>query len=241
MLRHTGDKRSYTHNIRLAILLSANAGFINTAGFIAFSVLTTNITGHAALLAAYTAEGNLRAARMVALWLIVFLLGSFASSIYISLTGSNKSSAYPVPILVISAILASVAMFGGSYDHSLRQTELFAGSLLFGMGMQNALVSIISGFMVRTTHLTGTVTDLGIDLATLATSKNRANHGIKRRINMRLSVIFSFLGGGLVGGLVFSEIRFMAFYIPVAILLVALFYDYFRVKITRALRSGQTR
>ena len=66
MLRHTGERRSFTHNLRLAILLSLNAGFINAAGFIAFAVLTTNVTGHAALLAVDMATGQFRAARMAA-------------------------------------------------------------------------------------------------------------------------------------------------------------------------------
>src|ERR1700748_2020993 len=101
MLRHTGERRSYWHNLRLAILLCLNAGFINAAGFMAFAVLTTNVTGHAALLAVNIAQSNLRAARMVALWLVLFLAGAFTSSWYIGKTGRSRPSAYTAPILVI--------------------------------------------------------------------------------------------------------------------------------------------
>ena len=112
MLRHTGHKRSFRHNIRLATLLCLNAGFINAAGFLAFSVLTTNVTGHAALLAVDIATKNFRATRMVALWLFLFFAGAFLSGFYISKVGRNKSFAYTVPIGFIIMVLLFVAVFG---------------------------------------------------------------------------------------------------------------------------------
>jgi uncharacterized membrane protein YoaK (UPF0700 family) len=236
MLRHTGPKRSYSHNIRLAALLCLNAGFINAAGFIAFDVLTTNVTGHAALLAVNTVSLHLREARMVALWLLLFLGGAFFSGWFISKVGRDKASAYTVPILIITLVLVVVSFFGPSYDRSLREKELYAGSLLFSMGMQNALVSMISGSVVRTTHLTGMFTDLGIDLSGAFLSLRNLNPLLKRRIVLRLVIIGFFLLGGMIGGLLFLRIGFAAFYIPVCILLFALFYEYFRIKLTRAIR-----
>src|SRR5690606_40963118 len=51
MFRHTGQKRNYKHNLRLATLLCLTAGLVNVGGLLAFNVFTTNVTGHAALLA----------------------------------------------------------------------------------------------------------------------------------------------------------------------------------------------
>lgn len=233
MLRHTGERRSFRHNLRLAIILCLNAGFINAAGFLAFKVLTTNVTGHAALLAVYTAADSWRSARMVALWLLLFLAGAFTSSLYIALTGRNKPLAYTVPILAIMLALLFVATFGQGYTGTLQQTEYFAGSLLFVMGMQNALVSVISGSVVRTTHLTGTFTDLGIDLSTaLLTRKSISTH-LKRRLLLRFAIIVCFLFGGMLGGFSFLHYHFTAFYIPVGILVIAIFYDYLRVNTLR--------
>lgn len=234
MLRHTGEKRSFKHNLRLAVLLCLNAGFINAAGFLAFQVLTTNVTGHAALLAVNIASHNLRTARMAALWLLLFLLGAFSSGLIISKVGRDRSFAYTVPIIVIICIVLFVAIFGHDYNHSLRETEYFAGSLLFAMGMQNALVSLISGSVVRTTHLTGMFTDLGIDLASLGSAHKANNAVVRNRIILRSTIIFFFLLGGVIGGIIFHRSGFTAFYIPACILLVALFYDQFRVTITRA-------
>lgn len=216
-------------------MLCSNAGFINAAGFLAFGVLTTNVTGHAALMAVNIASSHLRVSRMAALWLLLFLAGAFVSGIIVSRVGRQKASAYTIPIIVIMAIVLLIALFGHDYDHSIRQTEYFAGALLFAMGMQNALVSLISGSVVRTTHLTGMFTDLGIDLA--AWFSKAATPVIKKRIVLRFTIIGFFLFGGIIGGLCFARFSFPAFFVPASLLTIALFYDYFRIRLTRALRK----
>lgn len=234
MLRHTGQKRTFRHNVRLAILLSLNAGFINASGFLGFKVLTTNVTGHAAILAVSVAEADIRMAGIAALWLLCFLLGAFFSGIIISRIGREKASAYTIPILLIIGISIAVALLGGRFENSIWQSAVLAGSLLFGMGMQNALVSMISGSVVRTTHLTGMFTDLGIDLSQAANSQS--TDAVRKRILLRVTIILSFLLGGIGGGILFLHYAFSAFFIPVLIMLTALFYDYFRVRIIRTVR-----
>lgn len=72
--------------------------------------------------------------------------------------------------------MIGVAAGGYKYDHSLVSKEVFAGSLLFAMGLQNALVSMVSGSVVRITHLTGTFTNPGIELAhVIQKERNRPN------------------------------------------------------------------
>jgi uncharacterized membrane protein YoaK (UPF0700 family) len=232
MLRHSGAKRTLSHNIRLAVLLCLTAGFINAAGFLAFGVLTTNVTGHAALLAMDIAAGQLRAERMVGLWLVLFLAGAFLSGLIISLIGRDKAASYAVPIVIIVILVLFVAITGIHYDHSIPQTEYFTGSLLFAMGMQNALVTVVSGSVVRTTHLTGMFTDLGIDLSALVT-RNGVPQEVKSRITLRLIIIVFFLLGGVVGGLTFSSMGFHSFFFPVSLLIIALFYDYLRIGLFR--------
>ncbi|WP_276089623.1 YoaK family protein [Pedobacter sp. JY14-1] len=233
MLRHTGQKRSFSHNLRLAVLLCLNAGFVNAAGFMAFAVLTTNVTGHAALLAVHLASLNLRAARMVGLWLLLFLAGAFSSSWYIGHIGREKAFAYTIPIVLILVLVLFIAVFGNSYRHTLPETEYFAGSLLFAMGMQNALVSMISGSVVRTTHLTGMFTDLGIDLSHAVLSRGHISSPQRRRIGLRCAIIGSFLLGGIGGGFIYLRLSFAAFYIPAGLLVLTLCYDYFRIGIKR--------
>lgn len=233
MLRHLGAKRTYVHNVKLASLLCIVAGFVNSAGFLGFSVLTTNVTGHAALFAERLAIEDWKTARVVALWMFLFLAGAFVSSLIVSLTGRNQRFSYVVPIMIEILVLLTVSLFGYRYDHSLIAKEIFAGSLLFAMGLQNALVSIVSGSAVRTTHLTGTFTDLGIEMARLFQKDIINATALKTGIKLRLVIIFFFMCGALAGAYLFHYFSFRAFFIPAAILLFTLIYDIYRIKVKR--------
>lgn len=240
MLRHTGTKRTNKHNFKLASLLGVTAGYVNSAGFLAFAVLTTNVTGHAALFAERIAAQDWHTARVVALWMTLFLAGAFFSSIIVSVIGDNQRFSYTLPIIIEAIILLSVAFWGDRYNGTLVSKELFAGSLLFAMGMQNSLVSIVSGSAVRTTHLTGTFTDLGINLAQYLHKKNQRNDTLKVKIKLHLSLILCFMAGAMMGAYFFRYFKFYSFLVPVVILIVTLIYDVFRLAIKlyhRKLRS----
>ncbi|SFE84673.1 Uncharacterized membrane protein YoaK, UPF0700 family [Chitinophaga sp. CF118] len=241
MLRHTGRRRNYKHNLRIAVLLCSTAGMVNAAGFFAFAVLTTNVTGHAALLAQKLATGDLRSVRMVGLWLLLFLAGAFFSSFCIGKVGRNRKHAHTVPIIIEIVILILIGTFGYTYDQSIIKTEYFAGSLLFAMGLQNALVSTVSGSVVRTTHLTGMFTDLGIDLYTVISVPRKNRFVVGRKIMLRLVIIFFFLMGGIIGGYTFLHLKYYTFYLPAGILVITIFYDIFRIKLTKMMHHVKVR
>ncbi len=240
MLRHFGVKRTYAHNLKLAVLLSLTAGFVNAAGFLGFSALTTNVTGHAALFAEGIARQDWSMARLVATWMILFLAGAFTSSLIVTKIGHNARFSFAIPIVLETLILLFCAFsswikpwgFSGNF---------FAGSLLFAMGMQNALVSVISGSVVRTTHLTGTFTDLGIELAQLRTDNYAAQGGLLSRIKLRVSIILFFMLGALSGAYLFTFISFRSFLIPSMMLCFTLLYDVFRLNIKRYYSNFQYR
>ena len=237
MLRHLGTKRTYSHNVKLASLLCVTAGFVNAAGFLGFSVLTTNVTGHAALFAERIAMQDWKTARVVALWMFLFLAGAFVASLIISFIGRNQRFSYVIPILIEMAILFCVAIFGYRYDQSLVDKEFFAGSLLFAMGLQNSLVAIVSGSVVRTTHLTGTFTDLGIELAQILSKSGEDRQALKSRIKLRLIIIFFFMSGALAGAYLFKLLSFHAFFIPLSILIFTLLADIYRISVKRYYRN----
>lgn len=236
MLRHLGSKRTYGHNVKLAALLSLTAGFVNAAGFLGFAVLTTNVTGHAALFGESIAMGQWESARVITLWMFLFLTGAFVSSLFVSSLGKDQRYSFVVPVLIEISIFITVALTGHYYDQTLVLKEVFAGSLLFSMGMQNALVTVVSGSVVRTTHLTGTFTDLGIELAQVIKSTGDRKTLIGK-IKLRMVIILFFLAGALGGAFVFSFLHFFSFFIPVALLVYTLLYDVFRIKIKYYYRS----
>lgn len=230
MLRHLGAKRTPQHNLKLATLLGLTAGFVNAEGFLGFSVLTTNVTGHAALLAEKIAFADWHTAQVVALWMFLFLSGAFISSLILAFTGHNQRYSYSIAIFIEIIILLFSALYGQRYDGSLVSKEIFAGSLLFAMGLQNSLVSMISGSVVRTTHLTGTFTDLGIELAQLFDKKKHNHQALIAKIKLRLVIIFFFMTGAVAGAYFFNHFSFKSFFAPIGILVYALLYDIFRIK-----------
>jgi len=236
MLRHLGTKRTYAHNVKLASLLCVTAGFVNAAGFLGFSVLTTNVTGHAALFAERIAMEDWKTARVVALWMFLFLAGALVSSLIVSFIGRNQRFSYVIPILIEMVILFGVAVFGYRYNRSLVTKEIFAGGLLFAMGLQNSLVSIVSGSVVRTTHLTGTFTDLGIELGQVFQNTTEDKKALKSRIKLRSAIIFFFMCGALGGAYLFRLLSFYAFFIPLSILAFTLLADVYRISIQRYYR-----
>lgn len=237
MLRHLGTKRTYAHNVKLASLLCITAGFVNAAGFLGFSVLTTNVTGHAALFAERLAMQDWKTARVVALWMFLFLAGAFISSLIVSFIGRNQRFSYTIPILIEMAILFGVTVFGYRYNGSLVAKEVFAGSLLFAMGLQNSLVSIVSGSVVRTTHLTGTFTDLGIELGQFIQKNTADKAALITRIKLRSAIIFFFMSGALGGAYLFRYFSFHAFFIPLFLLAFTLLSDVYRIKVKRYYRQ----
>ncbi|WP_069661066.1 YoaK family protein [Arcticibacter eurypsychrophilus] len=230
MFHHTGQRRTHKNNIRLALLLCMSAGVVNVTGFIAFGILTTNVTGHVAVFADQLSNGNFSSARMVGLWMLTFLAGAFFSSLWLRLTTNNKRFAFTVPIIVEIIILLLVGYFGYGFDYSIVSTEIFGGSLLFAMGLQNALVSEISGSVVRTTHLTGMFTDLGIALAKSIYGDVKTKAALRPKIMLYLVIIFFFFFGGIAGGLLFKRYYYHTFYLPAFILMAVMIYDMFRFK-----------
>lgn len=104
---------------------------VNISGLLGFYVLTTNVTGHAALFAEKLSQEAYRLALSVGLWVLLFLAGAFSSAFYIRSIGNNKTYAYTVPIIAEIGILAGVGSLGSSYQPGAAATEWFAGSLLF--------------------------------------------------------------------------------------------------------------
>jgi len=237
MLKHTGIRRTHIHNVRLATLLSLTAGFVNAEGFLGFSVLTTNVTGHAALFAEKVSLKDWATGWVIAFWMLLFLTGAFVSSLIIDMVGRDQRYSYLIPLLLEFGILITVAATGNHYKNNSIARQVFAGGLLFAMGLQNALVSVISRSVVRTTHLTGTFTDLGIELARLIIGREENSLTLRSGIRLKIIIILFFSGGALLGASTFRLIHFYSFFIPAFTLVYALLYDVFRVNVKRYYRK----
>ncbi len=233
MFRHKGKTRTLAHNLRIASLLSFVAGIVNVAGFLAVQKLTTNVTGHFAFFVDEILQLKFREALTYFLFILFFFLGSFVSNLSIELISKvNERLIYRIPILIESVILFSVALFG--QEMIRERPNMLACSLLFAMGMQNSLVTTISNAIVRTTHLTGLFTDLGIELSQLFFYKlKEQKNKLYSSIKLRLTIISFFFLGGLLGGIFYSSIHLYVLACAGSLLLIGLIYDDIKLKLTR--------
>jgi uncharacterized membrane protein YoaK (UPF0700 family) len=235
MFRHTGNSRTFKHNLQIASLLSFVAGIVNVAGFLSVQRLTTNVTGHFAFLVDEVFKLEFLEGFIYFLYILSFFLGSFTSSVMVEIMSRKKETLiYVVPAAFESLILFSAAAFGQFLVS--QNPNLLAFSLLFAMGLQNSLVTTISKSAVRTTHLTGLFTDLGIELSQLFFYKLKdQKEKLRSSIKLRLTIISFFFVGGLLGGILYSTLKLYVLAIAAAVLLTGIIYD--EIKLRVILRS----
>ncbi|MFN3756915.1 MAG: YoaK family protein [Flavobacterium sp.] len=230
MFRHHGLTRTHSHNLVIASTLSWVAGFVNVIGFISVHYLTTNVTGHFAYVMNDVLELKWTEGLMYLLFIVSFFLGAFVSGMFVEwMLPRNERNMYLPSVTLEIILLATVAVFGEYLLEWSPQT--IALLLLFSMGLQNSLVTKISSSVVRTTHLTGLFTDLGIEISQFIFYKSKEQRqALSSTIQLRARIILFFFLGGIIAGYLYVHLIFYALLFPVAILLYGLFYDYLRFK-----------
>ncbi len=243
MFRHQGKSRTSKHNLRIAIVLSFVAGIVNVTGFLAFKQLTTNVTGHFALFINDVADFKFWKGTIFFLYIFSFLFGSFFSSFLIEkLKANKKRNVFVLPTIAEFLVLVSIGLVSNFIENDY--SNLIICLLLFAMGLQNSFVTKISNAVVRTTHLTGLFTDLGIDVSQLFFPKSYPNREkLKANIKLRIYIISFFFAGGLTGGLLYSkfELKLNTLILAAVILISSLFYDDFRYNMIKYKRKCNQR
>jgi|SRR5690554_2403298 len=236
MFKHQGESRTAKHNLQIAIILSFVAGIVNVSGFLSIKELITHVTGHFAFFIYNLADLKFWKGTIYLLYILCFLFGSFTSSFLIEkFRATKKLNIFAIPIILESSILLFIAFF--SNIEGALHAEIIACFLLFAMGLQNSYVTKISDTVVRTTHLTGLFTDLGIELSYLFFSKYYPiKTKIKSSIKLRMYIIFFFFFGVLVGGFLYAEMQWELNTLAAAafILLISLFYDDLKYRLNRS-------
>lgn len=237
MFRHKGKTRTLKHNLNIATLLSFVAGIVNVAGFLAVQRLTTNVTGHFAFFVDEIFKLNFWQGFIYFLYIFFFFLGSFVSNLLVEIISKTSDRLiYIIPTIIESIILLSLAVFGQFLIS--QNPDLLSCSLLFAMGLQNSLVTTISNATVRTTHLTGLFTDLGIELSQLFFYKQKDQKDkLYSSIKLRLTIIIFFFIGGLLGGIFYSTLKLYVLAIAAIVLVIGIIYDDLKLKLMRQNRN----
>ncbi|MBW8361677.1 MAG: DUF1275 domain-containing protein [Kaistella sp.] len=231
MFSHKGKSRNEKHNLGIASLLGFVAGLVNVVGFFAVQKLTTNVTGHFAYFVDEVFKQNFQSAFNVALYIFFFFLGAFFSNFTVEISSRIRENLiYIVPTLTEALILAIIAFSGNFLAED--NPDMIAFSLLFAMGMQNSLVTSISNAVVRTTHLTGLFTDMGIEFSQLFFYKDREHKKkLIKSIKLRLTIIWMFFAGGICGGILFGSFGIKSLLVGSLLLLVGLLYDFIKIRL----------
>ncbi len=234
MFRHKGKARKFRQNLGIASLLSFVAGVVNVVGFLAVQRLTTNVTGHFAFLVEEAAHTNFHQAIYYFLYIFSFFIGALFSRLLIELTSRfNEKYVFIVPVVVEIVILTGIALL--SYDYVRENSDGISCTLLFAMGLQNSLVTIISNSVVRTTHLTGLFTDMGIEVAQLFFKvEPKYRKKLVSSIELRLTIIAAFFFGGITAGFAFPLFSIKTLLIASSVLVIGLMVDYMTVRIRLA-------
>ncbi|HEY1024280.1 MAG TPA: YoaK family protein [Sphingobacteriaceae bacterium] len=240
MFRHRGKSRTLNHNLKLASLLSFVAGIVNVSGFFSVQQLTTNVTGHFAFFADEIVKQNFGYSTIFLFYILAFFTGAFISSVVVETVQQwNSRIVTLIPVTAEIAILSTIAFL--QEETILQYANMIACTLLFAMGLQNALVTKISNSVVRTTHLTGLFTDLGIELSQLFFyRKVEQQLKLKSSIKLRLAIISFFFFGCIVGGYTYFMYGMLTLLLAVLCLTGGLFYDNvkFRIVSYRRKRGG---
>ncbi len=227
MFKHKGKSRNYIHNLRLASILSFVAGIVNITGVLSVKTLTTNVTGHFAYFSEELSNKNYQISFIYLFFILSFLVGAFVSNLLIEIISRIKPSiSYTVPMGIEIIIISVVGIFGSRSVLSNINGQIIACALLFAMGLQNSLVTKASQSVVRTTHLTGLFTDLGIELSQLFFYRKTIEaQQLSKNIWLKLAIISCFFFGCIVGGFIFRSYELKTLLLASIFLIIALFYD----------------
>ena len=202
------------------------AGIVNVVGLLGFEhQAITHLTGNTSLLAAALATRDLSATLHFTAIIGAFVAGTVLSGFLIQDSALRLGRRYGVALLLVSLLLyVSVPLLEYKSVYGM-----YAAAC--ACGLQNAMVSTYSGAVVRTTHVSGMFTDLGIFLG-------HAMRGLpvdSRRLRLCLLVISGFLSGGIAGTFAFQVFSYSTLLFPASLTaIVSVAYGVYRLRKTHA-------
>jgi len=198
------------------------AGIINVVGLLGFEHETiTHLTGNTSRLAEALAKLDIPAALHLAALIGSFVVGTVISGFIIQDGTLQLGRKYSVVLLLESLLLFASIPF-------LRCQSVYGMyTAACASGLQNAMVSTYSGAVVRTTHLSGMFTDLGISLGHMM----RGLPVNAKRLWLCCLVISGFLSGGIIGTLAFKAFGYGALLFPAGLTaIVSITYELYRIR-----------
>jgi uncharacterized membrane protein YoaK (UPF0700 family) len=210
-------------------LASFSSGAVNAGGYLACARFVSHVTGFATLFGVDLAAGKFEAAFGILSVPAFFLIGVMISAYLVDRRVSlGLEPRFSTAMLLVAICLTFVALGGSASWFSgfgeeirLKRDYLMLALLCMASGLQNAAITSATGATVRTTHLTGVTTDLGIGLVRVFTHSRIDETSIReKKANWhRAGTIASFGLGSALSAFVFNELHYLGFLLPALIAL----------------------
>ena len=225
MFTQDNDALYEPKNMFLWFLLALQGGFLNIAGLLGVGRFVSHLTGFGTLIGEQLALENW----MVAFGMFAtpgfFIGGAMVSAYFIDRRRIlHKEPQYSfifvhmILCLLLTGILGHLGFFGEFGNHlDSRQNFYYLFILAYTCGMQNAVITTVSGAVIRTTHLTGPATDMAIGIVRYWTKYPQPNFRETFATWCRFGIIVSFIFGSIIGAIIFNHFKFNGFIVPVLI------------------------
>ncbi|MEC5217881.1 uncharacterized membrane protein YoaK (UPF0700 family) [Actimicrobium sp. GrIS 1.19] len=228
--RLTGTVRTRRANRQLGAVLAFVAGAVNAGGFLAIRQYTSHMTGVVSSIADELVLGNMTLVFTGFCALVAFMTGAATTAILINWARHRQmASEYAMSLALEAVLLLLFGMLGAnleSYFYVIFPATVIL--LCFIMGLQNAIVTKLSRAEIRTTHVTGLVTDLGIELGKLIywnrSKREDVEHFVmadRDKLAIHGTILAMFFFGGVVGAYGFKSLGFSAT-LPLAVALLVM-------------------
>lgn len=204
--------------------LAFQAGVINAGGVLACHRFVSHTTGFATSFGTEVAHGRLWTGIGMLSVPLFFVIGAMISAFWVDRRLiKNQQPRYALVLFLMTFLMGITALAGvtgyfGTFGEPLVLGRDYAllTILCLTSGLQNAMVTTAFGAIVRTTHLTGISTDLGIGFVRLI-ADDQQQHKRKNEIHatwMRLGIITSFICGSTLSSFIYLSLQYWGFVIP---------------------------
>ncbi|ATC83270.1 DUF1275 domain-containing protein [Pseudoalteromonas sp. A3] len=204
-----------------AFALAFIAGIVNAVGLLGFEhQAISHLSGSVTLLGIKLMSSTSAALLLMSI-ILSFMLGSALSGFLLT-GGSLKLGRHYDTLLFIEGLLLLLSAYLLSRAHVYGITLASAAC-----GLQNALATNYSGAVVRTTHLTGIFTDLGLMIGKAL----KGEPFDTRKGVIFILIIAGFLLGGVCGFMLYEHLALLALTVPAgACFILSLTYRVYRIR-----------
>ena len=193
------------------LMLTTVAGFVNTVVLAEASLAATHVTGSLSRLSADLGTGRADDAFRVLAVLGAFAIGAMVSGLLIVGTTLRIGRRYGMVTVLEGIALVAAAL--------VIDNRPFAGVSIaaFAAGMQNAMASSYGGLIVRTTHVTGILTDIGFLLG----QRLRGTRAPGWKLALLAALLVAFFAGGVAGAIGYTIAESASLFAPALVLIIA--------------------